>query len=82
MNHAGEYVFARRLVVAVQKKRVESKLLYNFGVEDDESYVLASGAVVHNCRGTWHAEPETPPGVSPQFSGWLESVMAQGRVKP
>lgn len=51
-NHEGQYEFSEMEVVNVQRWTVrKSRMLYNFSVEEDESYV-ANGFVVHNCRST------------------------------
>lgn len=51
-NHAGVYEFADFGIIAVKKWKVlRPKTLYNFSVEEDESYI-AKGFVVHNCRST------------------------------
>ena len=50
MNHRGQYHFVEyeiTNVVEYEQKRKET--LYNFSVENDESYI-ANGIVVHNCR--------------------------------
>lgn len=51
-NHAGEYKFMERVVMAVRRRALNrTAKLYNLSVEEDESYVIGScGAVVHNCR--------------------------------
>jgi len=58
-NHEGDYEFADFEVivenVGVSKR---AKKLYNFSVEDDESYI-ASGFVVHNCRTTLAPKTKT-----------------------
>ncbi len=51
-NHKGEYKFTEMKIVSVKKWKVrKAKMLYNFSVAGDESYV-AKGFVVHNCRCT------------------------------
>lgn len=42
----GKYVY--REVVGISKSSVENCMVYNFSVEDDESYI-ANGVAVHNC---------------------------------
>ena len=49
-NHRGEYFLKHVEVVSVKRKSINQKVkLYNFSVEEDESYI-ANGIVVHNCR--------------------------------
>lgn len=60
-NHRGEYSFHEVEVVEVQyRERVQSEntkdckyKLYNFSVDEDESYI-ANGFAVHNCRCNLH----------------------------
>jgi len=48
-NHNGEYSFMDAEIVKVNKWNLKSsRRLYNFSVEEDESYI-AKGFVVHNC---------------------------------
>lgn len=51
MNHKKEYEFMDLKVVKIEKREIKTNL-YNFSVEDDESYI-AKGFVVHNCRCAW-----------------------------
>ena len=52
-NHRKQYDFLdMRIVKVVKWKLRKSKMLYNFSVKDDESYI-AKGFVVHNCRCAW-----------------------------
>lgn len=58
-------------------KTIESKeLVYNFSVEDDESYVL-NGIVSHNCRcdvsPTFKDAPDVPESNQGDFEDWLAS---------
>lgn len=54
MNHNRQYDFMSRKLVAIKKWVLRKpRTLYNFSVEDDESYV-AKGFVVHNCRCAWN----------------------------
>ena len=51
-NHRGEYNFRDAKVVEIKRNILKSNsliTLYNFSVEEDESYI-ANGFVVHNCR--------------------------------
>lgn len=49
-NHRKQYSFLDIKIVKVKKwKSRKPRTLYNFSVEDDESYI-AKGFVVHNCR--------------------------------
>jgi len=48
-NHAGEYQFVDVKVTKVEKWKLRKpRRLFNFAVEEDESYI-AKGVVVHNC---------------------------------
>jgi SPP1 gp7 family putative phage head morphogenesis protein len=49
-NHTGEYSTVGWKVKAIERWKLKKKrMLYNFSVEEDESYI-AKGVVVHNCR--------------------------------
>lgn len=52
-NHDGEYSFMDYEIVKVNKWKTKGirRQLYNFSVEEDESFI-AKGFVVHNCRCT------------------------------
>ena len=53
MNHNKQYHFLDMKIVKVEKWRIKrNRTLFNFSVEDDESYI-AKGFVVHNCRCAW-----------------------------
>ena len=60
-NHAGNYHFKEVELIEVKElitvEKRESIKLYNFSVEDDESYIV-NGIVVHNCRCTLSKIPE------------------------
>jgi hypothetical protein len=77
MNHSGEYHFGVVQVERTIVRRMSANRLYNFGVDDDESYIIRGGMVVHNCRGRWLSMPSAvlPPGVNPQFAEWLEKEL-------
>ena len=50
LNHAGTYQQTEVEIVAVERWKLRKpRRLYNFAVEDDESYV-AKGFISHNCR--------------------------------
>jgi len=52
-NHNGEYEFIAIPVLDIKKKQLKIvKRLYNFSVEEDESYIV-KGMVSHNCRCTY-----------------------------
>ena len=78
MNHDGQYEFSSVAVHAVSRVKRVGVTIYNFGVEEDESYVVRGGLVVHNCRGRWIAQPSKvlPPGVDPKFAAWLDQQIA------
>lgn len=78
MNHGGEYLFGTVRVEQIKVRESTAPRLYNFGVDEDESYVIRGGLVVHNCRGRWLALPaETSPGVDPEFSAWLRKIVQE-----
>lgn len=52
MNHKKEYEFIDLEVVKIEKRKMRKTTLYNFSVDEDESYI-AKGFVVHNCRCAW-----------------------------
>lgn len=50
LNHTGTFKQVGMKVVKVSTRQLERKInIYNFAVEDDESYI-ANGFVTHNCR--------------------------------
>lgn len=65
-NHDGLYSFMNAEIVKVRKWKCKTrKQLFNFSVEEDESYI-AKGFVVHNCRCI------LLPEVDPQYlKSWL-----------
>ena len=74
MNHSQEYRFATVQITRIQTRHVKQARLYNFGVEEDESYIINGGVVVHNCRGSWsNADP--PPGMSNEYQMWLRGLL-------
>lgn len=63
-NHEGNYRMIEVTLHAIRRRTRSSKrgskrcnLLYNFSVEEDESYI-ADGIVVHNCRCILNHKPE------------------------
>lgn len=49
-NHRGEYSFRHLELIEIKRKEIKREVkLYNFSVEEDESYI-ANGFAVHNCR--------------------------------
>lgn len=80
MNHAHEYEFASVEVVAIDRKSVSNKILYNFGVEEDESYVIGGGVVVHNCRGVNIPVEEAKSSGDPQFDLWVQEMLAKVEI--
>lgn len=81
MNHGGEYLFGSVRVEQINRRDVKGRRLYNFGVDEDESYIIRGGLVVHNCRGRWLVHPSvgTPPGGDPEFTAWLRETLERGR---
>lgn len=77
MNHDGLYQFGALDVVEVHVRDVSGVKLYNFGVDEDESYVIGRGVVVHNCRGRWVPVADPEPGHDPVFAEWLRARMAR-----
>ena len=49
-----------------------SKVLYNFSVEEDESYI-ANNVVVHNCRCRSIPYAPESEGETGDFSQWIEN---------
>jgi SPP1 gp7 family putative phage head morphogenesis protein len=53
MNHTGDYEFIKYPISKIETRELKrSRTLYNFSVEEDESYI-AKGMIVHNCRCAW-----------------------------
>lgn len=75
---SGEYVFEYLVVEQVIHMEVRNKRLYNFGVDEDESYIVRGGVVVHNCRGGWALVDQRPPDVEPEFEAHLDEVFKRG----
>lgn len=48
-NHSGKFQGIKAKITNIEEVKPFSKYLYNFAVEEDESYI-ADGVVVHNCR--------------------------------
>lgn len=48
-NHKGLYGFTEVVLEKKEISKTQGSTLYNFSVEDDESYIV-NGLVVHNCR--------------------------------
>lgn len=51
-NHKNNYLFTHLVPTKINKIKVKNKKLYNFSVDEDESYI-ANNIVVHNCRCRW-----------------------------
>ena len=77
MNHSDQYQFDYVEVVDTSRRHVSNKILYNFGVDSDESYIIGRGIVVHNCRGSWLPEIEFQAGDDPEFSQWLKDTLSR-----
>ena len=54
------FVMGGLRVAAVEARQVVDATLYNLAVEEDESYVVASGAIVHNCRRQRRVKEDGP----------------------
>ena len=75
MNHSGEYKFGSLTVEKVTRRNVRNRRLYNFGVDDDESYVIRGGVVVHNCRGTWIRLDIPEKDHDPEFTRVIQNIL-------
>lgn len=58
-NHTGQYHFHHTEVTSIKKIECSNykTKLYNFSVEEDESYIV-NGLVVHNCFCTLYSKPK------------------------
>lgn len=74
-NHRGEYSFKHIEVIKIEEILYApgSRKLYNFSVEEDESYI-ANGMVVHNCRCMIG-------DVDPDYE-WDEETKSFSKLKP
>ncbi|MGH7410910.1 MAG: uracil-DNA glycosylase family protein [Candidatus Methylomirabilis sp.] len=75
-NHDGEYVFVDVTVTHVEHRRAGRNFpLYNIGVEEDESFVVA-GLISHNCRPPGNRNPESDEIAScePFLIGQLQAI--------
>lgn len=73
---SGEYVFINVTVTKVEHRRTGRNFpLYNIGVEEDESYVVA-GLLSHNCRppGNRNPEPDEIASCEPFLIGQLSAI--------
>ena len=76
MNHSGEYQFSSVEVVDIQETEVSDVKIWNFGVDDDESYIVSGGVVVHNCRGRWIVQDDgSREGDDPEFAAKLREIL-------
>jgi len=80
LDGADDYVTGDVGIRSIHRNNVSGAILYNFGVEEDESYVISGGVVVHNCRGTWSLVRQPPAGANKDFLAWMERELAT--VKP
>lgn len=84
-NHSGKFHGIEAKITKIEKVNIFSKYLFNFAVEEDESYI-ADGVVVHNCRCDLR---ELPPGYewdeeTHQFvppKNYQRQVERKGKVK-
>ena len=74
MNHNGEYIFGGIPIVGISTVELINAKLYNFGVQDDESYIIGKGIVAHNCRGRWDVVEPPTQGDDPAFEAYLRGV--------
>jgi very-short-patch-repair endonuclease len=75
-NHKGEYEFVEWEVKKVEYRKLgKNRRIYNFSVEEDESYV-AKGMVVHNCRGGYR--PVSSYQTYDDFAKMMESLDTNG----
>jgi len=75
-NHSGEYIFIDLTVTKVEHRRTLRDFpLYNIGVEEDQSYIVA-GLVSHNCRPPGNRAPEADEIAScePFLIGQLKAI--------
>jgi very-short-patch-repair endonuclease len=59
-NHSGNFKQVEARIINIERVKLgknNMKTLFNFSVEEDESYV-ADGIIVHNCRCQLHEVPE------------------------
>ena len=75
LNHEGDYRFAEMSVTKATTANVKNRHLYNFGVSEDESYIIAGGIVVHNCRGGWAVVAGGDTGVSPEMAAYVRELL-------
>jgi hypothetical protein len=77
MNHQQEYQFATLTIDAINAREARNARLYNFGVAEDESYIVHGGVVVHNCRGGWAAVSGGDTGVSREMAAYVRRLLTQ-----
>lgn len=80
MNHSGEYGFVDVVIEKIDLSKSAAKKLWNFGVDEDESYI-ASGVVVHNCRGRWLPFSGIDPAKFDQFMSMVKASMAKHQAE-
>ena len=76
MNHSGEYEFVDVVVDQIDWSKSKARMLWNFGVDEDESYT-AAGVVVHNCRGRWLTFTGIDPAKFDKFMAGVKEKMAK-----
>lgn len=75
MNHQNEYQFSAVTITAISRHQAYQARLYNFGVDEDESYIIRGGIVVHNCRGSWAIVGGGDTGVDPDVANYIHNMM-------
>jgi len=77
-NHKKKYKFIEMEVESVKKRRVKtSRMLFNFSVEDDESYI-ANGFAVHNCGVLYTRTFNDLKGITKAMDTQISRVLAEG----
>lgn len=75
-NHRHEYEFKGAVVLETHTYKKSNQRLYNLSVEDDESYVIKDGSVVHNCRCSFIPVLDTKPSKTKIRAAVAASVKA------
>lgn len=77
-NHSGQYEMMDLEISSIKNHFSKTpKTLYNFSVEEDESYV-AKGFIVHNCGLLFTRTYNDLKGITDTMSSQISRVLAQG----